>query len=285
MFLAKNSILSRSAIERLIMSGRVTVNGRLARKNQKVSGCELIKVDEPDPVPDKLLPENLPLDIVYEDEDILVINKPRGLCVHPAPGNQTGTLCSALLFYCGESLSGIGGVKRPGIVHRLDKNTAGLMMVAKNDMAHIVLSDALKNRHISRKYEGLCRGKLKEDCFTVNAPIARHSQSRKKHTVCPEGRESVTHVRVAARYPGYTLAGFRLETGRTHQIRVHMCHIGHPLAGDDLYGGKKGELGLYSQCLCATELSFDHPKTGQAMNFTVDRPEWFEAALEQLIRK
>ena len=278
-FLAQTGPLSRSAIERLIVENRVTVNGVVARKKHRVAAGEVIAVDEPEPVSAEALPEDIPLAVVYEDGDLLVIDKPRGLVVHPAPGHESGTLVNALLAYCGDSLSGIGGVKRPGIVHRLDKDTSGLMVAAKCDMAHTALSAALKKHEVSRVYEAVVRGNIRQAAFTVNAPLGRHPVDRQRQAVLPGGREAVTHGRVLALYDGYTHVECRLETGRTHQIRVHLAHIGHPLAGDTRYGGKAGELGLDAQCLHARELAFDHPRTGAGLRFFSRLPEYFMKTL------
>jgi 23S rRNA pseudouridine1911/1915/1917 synthase len=280
--LAESGPLSRSAVERLIKENRVTVNGATAKKNHKISAGEVISVNEPDPLPDEALPENIPLEIVYEDDDLLVINKPRGMVVHPSPGHESGTLVNALLARCADSLSGIGGIKRPGIVHRLDMDTSGLMIAAKCDMAHNALSAMLKRREVVRVYEALARGSIRKDDFTVSAPTGRHPIDRKRQAVLPDGREAVTHVRVLARYPGYSHLECRLETGRTHQIRVHMAHIGHPLAGDTKYGGKSGELGLEAQCLHSRRLAFSHPRTGEEMNFSCDLPEFFIRAIAKI---
>jgi 23S rRNA pseudouridine1911/1915/1917 synthase len=284
-YLASAGPLSRSAVERLILQNRVTVNGAVAKKKHRVAPGEVIVVDEPDPAPAQALPEDISLDVVYEDDDLLVVNKLRGMVVHPAPGHESGTLVNALLAHCGGSLSGIGGVKRPGIVHRLDKDTSGLMVVAKCDMAHTALSAALKAREITRVYEAVARGNIRKDIFTIDAPIGRHPIDRKKQAIVPAGRASVTHIQVLARLDGYTHAECRLETGRTHQIRVHMAHIGHPLAGDVRYGGKSGELGLDAQCLHAKELSFKHPRTGIVLKYFVDIPVYFTAALEKAMQK
>jgi len=279
LYLSAVGPLSRSAVERLVVQNRVTVNGVIARKSHRVSPGEIIVVDEPDPAPDGALPEEIPLDVVYEDDDLLVINKPRGLVVHPSPGHAGGTLVNALLAHCGESLSGIGGVKRPGIVHRLDKDTSGLMVAAKNDATHVALSAALKKHEVRRVYEGLARGILLNDNFTVNAPIGRHPTERKRQSIRPDGRPAVTHGSVLSRLSGYTHVECRLETGRTHQIRVHMAHIGHPLAGDTKYGGKQNELALDAQCLHAKELSFTHPRTKDLLTFYAQIPEYFQNAL------
>jgi 23S rRNA pseudouridine1911/1915/1917 synthase len=262
-YLASVGPLSRSAMERLIVQNRVTVNGVTAKKKHIVSSGEVIVVDEPDPVPSEAQPEDIPLEIVYEDGDLLVVNKPRGLVVHPAPGHEGGTLVNALLAHCGGSLSGIGGVMRPGIVHRLDKDTSGLMVAAKCDMAHTALSAALKKREVTRVYEALARGNIKQERFTVNAPIGRHPADRKKQAVLPNGREAITHVKVLARYNGHTHAECRLETGRTHQIRQHLAMARHPVVGDREYGPKQVRdatlQGVTRAMLHAAELVMDHP--------------------------
>ncbi|MDR1669303.1 MAG: RluA family pseudouridine synthase [Oscillospiraceae bacterium] len=281
-FLARTGPLSRSAAERLIVQNRVTVNGVTARKSHRVAPGEAITVDEPEPLPSEALPEEIPLEIVYEDDDLLVLNKPRGLAVHPSPGHESGTLVNALLAHCGESLSGVGGVKRPGIVHRLDKDTAGLMVAAKNDSTHVALSAALKKHEVLRVYEALVRGRINQEAFTIRAPLGRHPADRKKQAVRPDGRDAVTHARVLERYDGYTRVECRLETGRTHQIRVHMAHIGHPLAGDTRYGGKAGELGLDAQCLFAKELAFSHPRTGKTHQFSLNHPFFFTSAIAKI---
>jgi 23S rRNA pseudouridine1911/1915/1917 synthase len=283
-YLARNGPLSRSAAERLIGQGHVTVNGAAAKKNHRVAPGETVTVDLPDPAPPQTLPEDIPLDILFEDGDLLVLDKPRGLVVHPSPGHESGTLVNALLYHCGGSLSGIGGVRRPGIVHRLDKDTSGLMVIAKNDKTHSALSAALKKREVGRVYHAITRGKIQQDRFTVSAAIGRHPADRKKQAVLPGGREAVTHVTVVTRYERYTHVECRLETGRTHQIRVHMAHIGHPIAGDTRYGGKTGELGLEAQCLYSRELSFIHPRTGGELRFFSKIPKYFASALEKTIQ-
>ena len=230
-----------------------------------------------------ILPQDIPLDVVFEDGDVLVVNKPKGLVVHPAAGHADGTLVNALLHHCGDSLSGVGGEKRPGIVHRIDMDTSGLLIVAKNDFAHQKLSDQLKDHSLSRTYECIVRGGFKEDSGTVDAPIGRHPVDRKRMAVTRTGsREAVTHWEVIDRYGQYTHLRCRLETGRTHQIRVHMAHIGHPIAGDSLYGIKKPELGLTSQCLHAKQLRFVHPRTGEEVCVECPLPEEFEKALAKL---
>ena len=278
----KVSDLTRSAAQRLIEDGHVLLHEQPVKKNHRVSGGETILVELPDPAPIEAEPQEIPLDIVYEDGDVAVINKPRGMVVHPAPGNPDGTLVNAILAHCGDSLSGVGGAVRPGIVHRIDKDTSGLLIVAKNDRAHLRLSAQLKDHTLARVYEAVVLGNLKEDRGTVNAPIGRSPKNRKKMAVVADGRPAVTHYEVLARYPGFTHVRCRLETGRTHQIRVHMAYLGHPLAGDPLYGRKNDGSGLPGQCLHARELTFLHPATGEMMHLTAPRPEWFTAFLERL---
>lgn len=280
--LAQAGALSRNAIQRLIVENRVFLDDRQARKNDRVSEGQtaLVLLDEPKAA--EALPEDIPLDIIYEDADLIVINKPRGLVVHPSPGHEGGTLVNALLHHCAGSLSGIGGVTRPGIVHRLDKDTSGLIVCAKNDFTHVALSAALKARGVSRVYECVVRGTPKQDAFTVSEPLGRHPLNRKKQAVVPNGREAVTHAEVLASYPGYSHMRCRLETGRTHQIRVHMAHIGHPVAGDPLYGSGKDPFALGGQCLHARELSFIHPRTGEEMRFETDLPKYFVRVLDAI---
>ncbi len=282
-FVASLSGLSRTAVSRLCEQGNVFVMGKAAKKNQKLSSGQELLVILPEPEETELIPQNIPLDIIYEDGDLIVINKPRGMVVHPAPGHPDGTLVNALLYHCGDSLSGIGGEKRPGIVHRIDMDTSGLICVAKNDAAHKGLSEQLKDHSMFRIYEAVCIGKPKEAEFTVSAPIGRHPIDRKRMAINHKnGREATTHVRVLEEYSGYSLIECRLETGRTHQIRVHMESIGHPLAGDMLYGRKKAEKGLEGQCLHARELSFVHPITGDRMSFSCPLPEYFEDFLRKI---
>ena len=284
--------MTRSAAKRLIEEGHVTVNGAPANKKYKVAAGDTVEIRVPDPVAVDLAAEDIPLDVVYEDDDVIVINKPSGMVVHPAPGNESGTLVNALMAHCGDSLSGINGEIRPGIVHRIDKDTSGLLVCAKNDDAHVFLSSLLKTHDIRRVYHAVVVGNLREDEGTVNAPIARHRTDRKRMAVYPAGtpdaREAITHYRVLERYHGYTYAEMRLETGRTHQIRVHMSSISHPLIGDPVYGGgktpfeKKHARLLDGQCLHAAELSFPHPRTGELMTFHAPLPENFERILTLL---
>ena len=274
--------LSRSAAQRLLEEGRVLLRGAPVRKNYRCAAgdCFLLSLPEAEEVP--LLPQDIPLDVVYEDGDVIVVNKPRGLVVHPAPGHPDGTLVNALLFHCGDSLSGIGGEKRPGIVHRIDKDTSGLLIVAKNDFAHQALSGQLADRSLSRIYEAVVRGNLREDTGTVSKPIGRHPTDRKRMAVLPGGRPAVTHWEVLARYRGYTHIRCRLETGRTHQIRVHMASLGHPLLGDETYGAPAPDKGLSGQCLHARELKFIHPRTGEPVHLETELPDYFTEVLSRL---
>ena len=275
--------LTRSAAVRLIDEGAVTVGGRPVRKNYKCAVGDEIVLTMPEVSDCELRPQDIPLDIVYEDADLLVVNKPRGMVVHPAPGHPDGTLVNALMHHCGDSLSGIGGEKRPGIVHRIDKDTSGLLIVAKNDFAHLALSAQLSDRSLSRVYEAVVRGGMRENSGTVDAPIGRHPTDRKKMAVTQKNsRPAVTHWEVIARYRGYTHIRCRLETGRTHQIRVHMAHIGHPLLGDFTYGAPSPDKGLEGQCLHARELKFIHPRTGEHVTVATDLPDYFTAVLSKL---
>ncbi len=275
--------LTRSAAQRLIEEGRVLVNGKTAAKSCKLIGREVIEVTLPEPEAIEAVPQNIPLDVIYEDEDVIVVNKPVGLVVHPAPGHPDGTLVNALLYHCGDSLSGINGQLRPGIVHRIDRDTSGLIIAAKNDAAHLGLAAQLADHTLARTYECLVVGNLRQDRGTVDAPIGRHHTDRKKMAVTPHNsRHAVTHWEVIARYSGVTHVRCRLETGRTHQIRVHMAHIGHPILGDTVYGAKKAVPGLTGQCLHAVGLRFLHPRTGEAVELACPLPEEFEKYLRKL---
>ena len=276
--------LTRSAAQRLAEEEHVLLNGKPLKKNYKITGYETLEVHLPDPEPIDAIPQNIPLDIAYEDEDLLVINKPKGMVVHPAPGNPDGTVVNAVLYHCGESLSGIGGAFRPGIVHRIDKDTSGLLIIAKNDRAHLYLSEQLKDHTLARTYEAVVIGGLKEDYGTVNAPIGRSPKDRKKMAIVPDGRHAVTHYEVLARYPGYTHIRCKLETGRTHQIRVHMASLGHPIVGDEVYGPSKSKFDLQGQCLHARELTFLHPADGQPRLVKSDLPDYFTDLLHKLGR-
>lgn len=292
-FIAAKSELTRSAAVRLAEGGSVTVNGRTVReKKYKLCAGDMVEIELPPPVPDEAKPQDIPLDIIYEDEDIIVINKPVGMVVHPAAGNPDGTLVNALLAHCKGQLSGIGGVERPGIVHRIDKDTSGLLAVAKNDAAHVGLAAQLADHSMHRIYTAVAVGGFRDDSGRVDAPIGRHPIDRKKMAVIrdPEkkAREAVTNYEVLERYPGFTLIRCRLETGRTHQIRVHMAHIGHPLAGDTLYGGghtrfeKENAKLLVGQCLHAGKLILTHPRTGERMEFEAPLPEENLKIIEKL---
>lgn len=274
--------LSRSGAQKLLESGKVLCGGALVRKSDKTVAGSCIEVALSEPEAVELVPQNIPLDIVFEDEDVIVINKPKGLVVHPAPGHWSGTVVNALLYHCKDSLSGINGALRPGIVHRIDKDTSGLLIAAKNDLAHQSLANQLLDHSLSRTYECIAVGNLRQDEGSICAPIGRHPTDRKKMAVVQGGREAVTHYQVLARYPGYTQLQCRLETGRTHQIRVHLSWQNHPILGDLVYGHKKPELGQSSQCLHAKALRFVHPSTGQAMTVTAPLPEYFEQVLKKL---
>ena len=275
--------LTRSAAARLCEESQVRrEDGTALAKNYRLRGDETLLVTLPDPEPLDAVAQDIPLDVVYEDADVIVINKPKGLVVHPAPGHPDGTLVNALLHHCGDSLSGIGGALRPGIVHRIDRDTSGLIIAAKNDFAHQKLSAQLQDHTLARTYECVVVGNLREDQGTVDASIGRCPSDRKKMAVVPGGRSAVTHWEVIARYPGYTHVRCRLETGRTHQIRVHMAHIGHPILGDTVYGAKKAVPGLQGQCLHAVGLRFLHPRTGEAVELTCPLPEEFQAVLRKL---
>lgn len=274
--------LTRSAAARLIEEGRVLVDGKRPVKSLRLTGGETVTVEFPDPEPTEVRPEDIPLDVVYEDGDVIVVNKPKGLVVHPAPGHPNGTLVNALLHHCGSSLSGIGGVLRPGIVHRIDRDTSGLIIAAKNDFAHQKLAAQLQDHTLARTYECIVVGNLKEESGTVDAPIGRCPSDRKKQAVVPDGRRAVTHWEVVARYPGFTHVRCRLETGRTHQIRVHMAYLGHPILGDTVYGAKKPVSGLQGQCLHAVGLRFIHPRTGKTVELSCPLPEEFCRQLHRL---
>jgi pseudouridine synthase, RluA family len=275
--------LTRSAAQRLIETGAVTLNGTALKKSHKVTEGEIFDLFLPEVGDTELIPEEIPLDVVYEDSDVIVVNKPRGMVVHPAPGHPGGTLVNALLWHCGDSLSGIGGEKRPGIVHRIDKDTSGLIIAAKNDAAHISLSAQLADRSLSRVYEAVALGNFKDDSGTIDRPIGRHHDDRKRMAVTQKNsRNAVTHWEVIARYNGYTHIRCHLETGRTHQIRVHLASIGHPVLGDMVYGRKKPEKGLEGQCLHARELKFIHPSSGEPVHLRSDLPPYFLDVLSRL---
>ena len=275
--------LSRSGAQKLLEEGCVLLNGKPGKKNDKLSFGDAVEVTIPEPKVVDIAPKEMPLDIIYEDDDVLVLNKPKGLVVHPAAGHQDDTLVNGLLYALGDSLSGINGELRPGIVHRIDKDTSGLLAVAKNDLAHSVLASQLKDHTMARTYEAIVCGSFREDSGTVDAPIGRHPSDRKKMCVTQRNsKNAVTHWEVVCRYRGYTHVRCKLETGRTHQIRVHMAHIGHPILGDTVYGHKKPELGQDSQCLHAGMLCFRHPRDGRPVIVQAPLPEYFETVLEKL---
>lgn len=277
--------LTRTAAEKLAISGEVCKSGVALPKSYKVRAGDCIAVTIPDPVEAEVLPEAIPLDIVYEDADLLVVNKPKGMVVHPAAGNPSGTLVNALLAHCGDSLSGIGGVIRPGIVHRIDKDTSGLLIVAKNDFAHVRLAEQIKAHSFTREYEAVVYGNVKQDEGVIDAPIGRHPTDRKKMAVTEKNsRSALTRFEVIARYQGFTHVRLILETGRTHQIRVHMAYLGHPVAGDERYGPKKGIRELHGQCLHAKKIGFRHPRTGEWLDFDSELPPYFQSFLEKLRR-
>ncbi len=274
--------LTRSQATRLIESGEVAVDGKAVSKSYKLAGGEDIAVTLPEPEPVEAVPQDIPLDVVYEDADVIVVNKPSGMVVHPAPGHPDGTLVNALLYHCAGTLSGVGGALRPGIVHRIDRDTSGLIIAAKNDAAHQYLSAQLADHTLARTYECIVAGALREDRGTVDAPIARHPTDRKRMAVVAGGREAVTRWEVIARYPGYTHVRCRLETGRTHQIRVHMAYIGHPILGDTVYGAKKEVPGLTGQCLHAVGLRFLHPRTHEVVELSCPLPDEFTRMLQKI---
>ena len=275
--------MTRSAVQKIIESGGVTLNGKPVKKNHRTTAGEVFEVEVPEPKEVDITPEKIPLDIAYEDDDLIVVNKARSMVVHPAPGHYSGTLVNALMYHCGDSLSGINGELRPGIVHRIDKDTSGLLIVAKNDYAHLSLAAQLKDHSLSRIYEAVVCGNFKDDEGTVNAPIGRHYTDRKRMAVTDRNsREAVTHYKVLGRYNGYTHIQCQLETGRTHQIRVHMAYIGHPCLGDPVYGRKCPEKGLTGQCLHARQLWFIHPRTGEIMTINTDLPDYFKDVLKRL---
>lgn len=280
--------MTRSAVQNMIEMGAVTLRGTALAKSAKLSVGDEVVVSIPEPSPLDVQPEDIPLEIVYEDPDLLVVNKPKGMVVHPAPGNYTGTLVNALLFHCGDSLSGINGIARPGIVHRIDKDTSGLLIVAKNDFAHNQLARQIQAHSFRREYRAVVYGVVKQEEGTVDLPIGRHPVERKKMTVlpnAPSARNAVTHFEVLERFSEFTYLRLRLETGRTHQIRVHMAALGHPVAGDPVYGPKKVMKSLQGQCLHAGLIGFVHPRTGEYLEFTSPEPEVFQSFLQKLRSK
>ena len=282
-YIAKmKSDISRTMIQKLIEEGNILVNGKSKKISYKVQIGDEIELNIPEAKEIELKAENIPVEVVYEDNDIVVVNKPKGMVVHPANGNPDGTLVNAIMAMCKDSLSGIGGEIRPGIVHRLDKDTSGLLIVAKNDKAHINMSEQIKNREVKKIYIALVRGVVSENEATINMPIGRSTKDRKKMAVRKDGKEAVTHFKVLKRYNKYTLLEVKIDTGRTHQIRVHMAEIGHPVVGDMVYSNGKNEFGVEGQMLHAKSLDFKHPITGKQMHLEAELPEYFEKVLEQL---
>ncbi|MBP3502758.1 MAG: RluA family pseudouridine synthase [Clostridia bacterium] len=272
--------LSRATIQRLSEEGNILVNGTIKKNSYKVKNGDIIEINIPEIKETKLEAQDIPIEIVYEDSDIIVVNKPKGLVVHPANGNPDGTLVNAIMNICKDSLSGIGGEKRPGIVHRLDKDTSGLLIIAKNDKSHINMSEQIKNRKVNKKYIALVRGVIKENEATINMPIARSKKDRKKMAVDKNGKEAITHFKVLKRYDNYTLLEIKIDTGRTHQIRVHMSEIGHPVIGDEVYSNGKNEFEVKGQMLHAKSLDFTHPITGKKMHLEADVPDYFKKVIQ-----
>ena len=283
---SKNLELSRSMIKKLLEDGKITVNGEITKASYKVQLNDKIEIDIEKPKKVKLEAQEIPLDVIYEDNDILVVNKQKGLVVHPGNGNLDGTLANAVMAHCKDSLSGIGGELRPGIVHRLDKDTSGLLIIAKNDKAHIKMSEQIKDRKVKKTYIALVRGIISENEATINMPIGRSTKDRKKMAVTKNGKEAITHFKVLNRFTtnkaSYTLLEVKIDTGRTHQIRVHMAEIGHPVIGDTVYSNGKNEFGVVGQCLHAKKLEFTHPITEKEMNLKAPLPEYFEKIIEEL---
>lgn len=281
-YLAEKTGLSRVTVQRLIEEEKILVNNKKTKSSYKVQDGNIITIEEEEPKEINLVAQDIPIEVVYEDSDIIVVNKPKGMVVHPANGNPDGTLVNAIMAICKDSLSGIGGEIRPGIVHRLDKDTSGLLIVAKNDKAHINLSEQLKNHEVKKTYIALVRGIVKENEATINMPIGRSTKDRKKMAVTKTGKNAVTHFKVIKRFDKYTLLEIRIETGRTHQIRVHLSEIGYPIIGDTTYSNGKNEWGIVGQCLHAKRLEFKHPITGKEMSLEVDLPEYFKAVVSDL---
>lgn len=280
-----DSEITRTAAQRLIEQGNILVNGEKKKTAYKVSNGDIITIEKEEPKEIELKAQNIPIDIIYEDDDIIVVNKPKGMVVHPANGNPDGTLVNAIMAICKDSLSGIGGEIRPGIVHRLDKDTSGLLIVAKNDKAHVNMSEQIKNHEVKKTYIALVRGVVKENEATIDMPIGRSTSDRKKMAVIKTGRNAVTHIKVLKRYNKYTLLQVNIETGRTHQIRVHLSHIGYPIVGDYTYSNGKNEFGVVGQCLHAKCLEFKHPITGAEMKLEAPLPKYFEEIIQKLDNK
>ena len=278
----KNENTSRNAIQRLIEEENILVNSQKIKPSYKIQKDDIITMEEVKPKEIELKAQDIPLEVIYEDEDIIVINKPKGLVVHPANGNPDGTLVNAVMSICKDSLSGIGGEIRPGIVHRLDKDTSGILIVAKNDKAHIKLSEQIKNREVKKTYIALVRGRVKETQATIDMPIGRSQKDRKKMAVNKNGKQAITHIKVLKKYDEYTLLEVNIETGRTHQIRVHLAEIGYPVLGDMVYSNGKNRFGIEGQCLHAKSLDFKHPITGKQMHLEAKLPEYFNNIINEL---
>lgn len=278
----KNDKLSRSMIQKLIEDGEILVNGQTKKISYKVHTGDEIEINIPEPKETNIKPQNIPVEVIYEDNDIIVVNKPKGMVVHPANGNPDGTLVNAVLALCKDNLSGIGGEIRPGIVHRLDKDTSGLLIIAKNDLAHKNISEQIKNRQVKKIYIALVKGNVAEDEATIDMPIGRSTKDRKKMAVRKDGKTAITHFKVLKRYNKYTLLEIKIDTGRTHQIRVHMAEIGHPVVGDMVYSSGKNEFGIEGQMLHAKSLDFRHPVTGKEMHLEADLPQYFVDVLNKL---
>ncbi len=281
-YISENSEYSRTAVQRFIEENKITVNGKKEKASYKVQNGDKIEIEEEPAKEIELKAQDIPLEILYEDNDIIVVNKPKGMVVHPANGNPDGTLVNAIMSICKDSLSGIGGEIRPGIVHRLDKNTSGAIIIAKNDKAHINLSEQLKNHEIKKTYIALVRGIVKENNATINMPIGRSKKDRKKMDVDKNGKEAITHFKVLKRFADCTLLEINIETGRTHQIRVHLSHIGYPIIGDDVYSNGKNKWNIEGQCLHAKSLDFKHPINGKSMHVEAPIPEYFEKIIEEI---
>lgn len=277
-----NIKITRTAAQRLIEENHILVNSKQQKVSYKVKMGDIITIEQPTPKEIELKAENIPIDIIYEDDNIIVVNKPKGMVVHPANGNPNGTLVNAIMAICKDSLSGIGGEIRPGIVHRLDKDTSGLLIIAKNDEAHVDMSEQIKNHEVKKTYIALVRGVIKENEATIDMPIGRSQSDRKKMAVNKNGKNAVTHIKVLKRYEKYTLLEINIETGRTHQIRVHLSHIGYPIVGDYTYSNGKNEFGVIGQCLHAKRLEFKHPITQKEMKLEAPLPEYFEEILKKL---
>ena len=277
--------LTRSAIQQLIQNGQIKINDCVPKKNYRIVGSETITVEQEEPREVEIIPENIPIDIVYEDQDIIVVNKERGMVVHPAVGNWSGTLVNALMYHCGERLSGINGEIRPGIVHRIDKDTSGLLVVAKNDIAHQSLAAQIAAHTARREYKAIVIGRPREESGTIDKPIARDKKDRKRMAIDPTGRNAITHYTLLESFRGYSYMAFQLETGRTHQIRIHMASIGHPIIGDPLYGHAKDRFhNIEGQCLHAYRLTLRHPTTNEIMSFEAPLPKYFQSILDKLPR-